>query len=413
MPSRVVITGLGCISPLGNTVQTNWESAIAGQSGIGPITLFDAKEHESRLAGEVKNFDANALFGRKDARRMDRYTQFAATVTQEALKDAQLTITDANRDRIGAYLGTGIGGIGTLLAEAEVYRIKGPRRVSPFLVPMMLPDSAGGQIAIMFGMRGPNLGMNSACATAANAIGEAFEVIRRGGADVMIAGGSEAAIIPLAVAGFNSMGALSTNNDAGATASRPFDKTRDGFVIGEGGGVLVLETEEHAKARGAKILGEILGYGITNDAYHVSAPPEDGAGAVACMKLALQQARLTTKDIDYLNAHGTSTPLNDKSETAAVKALFGEDAYSLTISSTKSMTGHLLGAAGGVEAVLCLKVLQENIIPPTINYETPDPDCDLDYVPNKARTKAVTRIMSNSFGFGGHNACLIFGRYAN
>jgi beta-ketoacyl-acyl-carrier-protein synthase II len=411
MSSRVVITGLGCVSPLGNNVATTWETALAGKSGVGPITLFDATEHETRFAAEVKGFDPNALFGRKEARRLDRYAQFAAAAVQEALADAKLTITESNRDRIGVYVGTGIGGIGTLMAEAEVYRAKGPKRVSPFLVPMMLPDAAGGQIAILFGMRGPNLGLSSACATGANAIGEAAEVIRRGDADVMLAGGSESAIIPIALAGFNVMGALSTRNDSPQTASRPFDKTRDGFVCGEGGAVLVLEGEAHARARGAAIYGEVLGYGITNDAYHVSAPLENGAGAVACMKLALQDAGLEPCEIGYLNAHGTSTPLNDKSETAAVKTVFGEHAYDMPISSTKSMTGHLLGAAGAVEAIFSIKAITDGVMPPTINYETPDPECDLDYVPNQARQKDLQRVMSNSFGFGGHNACVIFGKY--
>lgn len=411
MSSRVVITGLGCVSPLGNNVTTTWETALAGKSGVGPITLFDASEHETRFAAEVKGFDPNALFGRKEARRLDRYAQFAVAAVQEALADAKLTINESNRDRIGVYVGTGIGGIGTLMAEAEVYRSKGPKRVSPFLVPMMLPDAAGGQIAILFGMRGPNLGLNSACATGANAIGEAAEVIRRGDADVMLAGGSESAIIPIALAGFNVMGALSTRNDSPQTASRPFDKTRDGFVCGEGGAVLVLEGEEHAMARGATLYGEVLGYGITNDAYHVSAPLENGAGAVSCMKLALQDAGLEPCDIGYLNAHGTSTPLNDKSETAAVKTVFGEHAYDMPISSTKSMTGHLLGAAGAVEAIFSIKAITDGVMPPTINYETPDPECDLDYVPNQARQKNLRRVMSNSFGFGGHNACVIFGKY--
>ena len=411
MGSRVVITGLGCVSPLGNNVQASWKSAVAGRSGVGPITLFDASGHEARIAAEVKEFDAAALFGRKEARRMDRYTQFAAAVTQEALNDAGIAVNESNRDRIGVYIGTGIGGIGTLMAEAETYRTKGPRKVSPFLVPMMLPDAAGGQIAIMFGMRGPNLGMNAACASGSNTIGEAAEVIRRGAADVMIAGGGEAAIIPIAIAGFAVMGALSSRNDDPPRASRPFDKHRDGFVAGEGAGVLVLESEGHAKARGAKIYGEVVGYGITNDAHHVSAPLENGAGAVECMKLALKQAGLGPKDVDYLNAHGTSTPLNDKSETAAVKTVFGEAAYDLAISSTKSMTGHLLGAAGGLEAMFAVKALCESVMPPTINYETPDPECDLDYVPNEPRRVAIDFALSNSFGFGGHNACLIFSHY--
>jgi 3-oxoacyl-[acyl-carrier-protein] synthase II len=412
MTIRVVITGLGCLSPLGPDVPSTWAAALAGTSGVGPITQFDAREHETRFAAEVKDFDAAARFGRKEARRMDRYTQFALAATLEALRDAGLEITPANRDRVGVYIGSGIGGVGTLLAEAEVYRTRGARRVSPFMVPMMLPDAAGGQVAISLGMRGPNLGLISACATGTNAIGEAAEVIRRGAADVMVAGGAESAILPVILAGFNSMGALSTRNDAPQQASRPFDKHRDGFVAGEGGAVLVLETEAHARQRGARIYAEVLGYGTTNDAHHVSAPLENGAGAVECMKLALAQAELSPAGIDYLNAHGTSTPLNDKSETAAVKTVFGESAYDLAISSTKSMTGHLLGAAGAVEAIFCVKALETGQLPPTINYETPDPECDLDYVPNQARAKAVSRVMSNSFGFGGHNACLIVGRWA-
>jgi 3-oxoacyl-[acyl-carrier-protein] synthase II len=412
MTTRVVITGMGCISPLGNNVPSTWETAVAGKSGVGPITLFDAKDFETRFAAEVKGFDPVALFGRKEARRMDRYTQFAVAATKEALADAHLEINDENRDRVGVYIGTGIGGISTLLAEVEVFREKGPRRVSPFLVPMMLPDTAGAQVSILFGMRGPNLGINAACATGSNTIGEAAEVIRRGAADVMLAGGSEASIVPLAVAGFSVMGATSTRNDAPEKASRPFDKDRDGFVVGEGGAVVVLESEEYAKARGAHVYGEVLGYGITNDAYHISAPLENGAGAVTCMRLALKQAQLKPEDIDYLNAHGTSTPINDKSETAAVKTVFGEKAYDLAISSTKSMTGHLLGAAGALEAIFCVKALLHAILPPTINYETPDPECDLDYVPNQSRKKPVRRVMSNSFGFGGHNACLILGQYA-
>jgi len=411
MNTRIAITGMGCISPLGHDVATTWQSILAGKSGAGPITAFDASAHETRIAAEVKDFDPAPRFGRKETRRMDRYTQFAVAATADALADAQLTITENNRDRIGVFIGTGIGGIGTLLAEAEVYRTRGPNRVSPFLVPMMLPDAAGGQVAITFGMRGPNLGLISACATGSNAIGEAAETIRRGAADVMVAGGAEAAIVPVALAGFNSMGAMTTRNDDPTRASRPFDKTRDGFLAGEGGAVVVLESEAHALARGAKIYGLLLGYGVTNDAYHVSAPLENGAGAVVSMRLALQQAQLQGSDIDYLNAHGTSTQLNDKSETAAIKTVFGESAYDLPVSSTKSMTGHLLGAAGALEAIFCLKAMADSILPPTINYETPDPACDLDYVPNQARPKTVRRVMSNSFGFGGHNACLIFGQY--
>jgi len=411
MNTRIVITGMGCISPLGHDVATTWESILAGRSGAGPITAFDASKHETRIAAEVKNFDPAPRFWRKETRRMDRYTQFAVAATAEALADAHLNITEDNRDRIGVFIGTGIGGIGTLLSEAEVYRTRGPNRVSPFLVPMMLPDAAGGQVAITFGMRGPNLGLISACATGSNAIGEAAEAIRRGSADVMIAGGAEAAIVPVAMAGFNSMGAMTTRNDDPTRASRPFDKTRDGFLAGEGGAVVALESEAHALARGAKIYGLLLGYGVTNDAYHVSAPLENGAGAVISMRLALEQAQLKGPDIDYLNAHGTSTQLNDKSETAAIKTVFGESAYDLPVSSTKSMTGHLLGAAGALEAIFCLRAIGDSILPPTINYETPDPNCDLDYVPNQARPKTVRHAMSNSFGFGGHNACLIFGHY--
>jgi 3-oxoacyl-[acyl-carrier-protein] synthase II len=411
MNKQVVITGMGCVSPLGNDVSATWEAIIAGKSGAAPITAFDASAHDTRIAAEVKGFDASALFGRKEARRMDRYTQFAVASTQAALADAGITITEANRERIGVFIGTGIGGISTLLAEAEVYRTRGPSRVGPFLVPMMLPDAAGGMVAITFGMRGPNLGVSAACATGSNTIGEAAEVIRRGAADVMIAGGAEAAIIPVALAGFNSMGAMTTRNDEPTRASRPFDKTRDGFLAGEGGAVVVLESEEHARARGARIYSSLVGYGVTNDAYHVSAPLENGAGAVTCMRLALDQAQLKVQDIDYLNAHGTSTQLNDKSETAAIKTVFGESAYDLPISSTKSMTGHLLGAAGALEAIFCVKSIVDGLLPPTINYEHPDPACDLDYVPNEARHKTVRRAMSNSFGFGGHNACLIFSQY--
>ncbi|MGQ0602711.1 MAG: beta-ketoacyl-ACP synthase II [Anaerolineales bacterium] len=413
MSVRVVITGLGCVSPLGNSVPATWEAAIAGASGAAPITHFDTTQFETKFAAEVKGFDAAELFGRKEARRMDRYTQFGVAAAQEALKDSGLTINESNRDRIGAFIGSGIGGLGTVATEVEVMLTKGPRRVSPFLVPMMLPDSVGGQIAIQFGMRGPNLGIVSACASGTNAVGEAADVIRAGRADVMLAGGAEAAIVPIAVAGFGVMTAISKRNDAPEKASRPFDKTRDGFVIGEGGAVLVLESEEHARARGAHIYGEVIGYGLSNDAHHISAPPEDGAGAVLCMQLALKSAKLGPKDIDYLNAHGTSTPINDKAETNAIKHVFGEHAYDLPISSTKSMTGHLLGAAGAVEAVLCVKAINEGVIPPTINYQTPDPECDLDYVPNQKRTKTIRRTMSNSFGFGGHNACVILGQYQN
>ncbi|MCS6992423.1 MAG: beta-ketoacyl-ACP synthase II [Anaerolineales bacterium] len=408
---RVVVTGLGCISPLGNNMQDTWNALLAGQSGAGPITLFDASRHKTRFACEVKGFDPAAVFGSREARRMDRFCQFAVAAAQEAVEHAALVVTEANRDRIGVLVGTGIGGIGTLLEQIEVLREKGPERVSPFLVPMMIADNAAATIALRMGVRGPNAAFVTACATGSNAVGEAAEVIRRGAADVMLAGGAEASIVSVAMAGLNVMTALSTRNDDPQTASRPFDKDRDGFVMGEGAGILVLESLEHALARGAQILAEISGYGTSDDAYHISAPAENGAGAALCMKLALEDAGLTPAQIDYINAHGTSTPLNDKSETAAIKTVFGEHAYRVPVSSTKSMTGHLLGASGAVEAAICVAVFQHGILPPTINYFTPDPECDLDYVPNTPRPAQPRHIMSNSFGFGGHNATLILSRW--
>ncbi len=411
MTIRVVITGMGCISPLGNTPGDTWEAAASGRSGVGPITHFDTTGFDTKIAAEVKGFDPVARFGRKEARRMDRFSQLAHGAAEDAIKNSGLVITDDNRERIGIYVGTGIGGLNTCSDEVTTLVTKGPQRVGPMAVPLMLPDSAAGQIAISFGIRGPNLAIISACATGNNVIGEAFEAIRAGRVDAMLAGGAEAAIVPVALAGFNSMTALSKRNDSPTEASRPFDKARDGFVMGEGAAVVILESEEHARARGATILAEVRGYGLSNDAYHISAPREDGAGAVACMRGALRQAGLEVGQIDYLNAHGTSTPLNDKSETAAIKRLFGEQAYEVPISSTKSMTGHLLGAAGAIEAVICINAILHNRIPPTINYTTQDPDCDLDYVPNTGRDKTLNHVMSNSFGFGGHNACLIFGRY--
>ena len=409
MRRQVVVTGMGCITPLGNDVDSTWEAVCSGRSGIGTITLFDASDLETHFAGEVKGFDPAALFGRKDARRMDRYTQFALAASLQAVAAARLAITDLNRDRIGAYIGTGIGGLATLIEGLETLRTGGARRVSPFLIPLMLPDSGGAQVAIHLGIRGPNLAVVSACATGANAIGEATEVIRRGAADVMLAGGAEAGIVRVALAGFDVMNALSRRNEAPQKASRPFDLHRDGFVAAEGAGVLVLESLEHARARGAKILGEVLGYGVNNDAYHISAPSEDGSGAAMCLRLALKDASLAPVDINYINAHGTSTLLNDRSETAAIKHVFGPAAYQTPISSTKSMTGHLLGAAGGIEAIFSLLAIRDGVLPPTINYETPDPECDLDYVPNRARRASIRFAMSNSFGFGGHNACLVFG----
>jgi 3-oxoacyl-[acyl-carrier-protein] synthase II len=411
MSKRVVVTGMGCISPVGNNVKDTWEAILAGKSGVGMITHFDASKHKTRFAAEVKGFDPVALFSTREARKMDRFTQFAVAVAKEALEQSGLQIDESNRDRVGVVIGTGIGGIGTLLEQAEVMRERGPERVSPFLVPMMISDSAPGMIAIRFGVRGPNMALATACASGNNAIGEALEMIRRGAADVMIAGGSEAALVPVAMAGMNVMTALSTRNDDPLTASRPFDKDRDGFLMGEGAGMLILESLEHAQERGATILGEVTGYGTTDDAHHISAPAENGAGAAISMKLALENANLGVMDIGYINAHGTSTPLNDKSETAAIKTVFGEQAYNIPVSSTKSMTGHLLGASGAIEAVFCILAIREEILPPTINYHTPDPECDLDYVPNQPRKASPKHVMSNSFGFGGHNATLIFSRF--
>jgi len=408
---RVAITGLGALTPIGNDVKTMWDNLLAGKSGAGPITQFDTTHFKTHFACEVKDFDPTAVVGKKDARRMDRFTQFAVATAWQALGDCGLEVTHENAPRIGVMIGTGIGGISTILSQIEEMLLKGPDRVSPFLVPMMLPDTAAGQVAIQFGLKGPNLCPVSACATGSHAVGEAAEWVRRGAADVVLAGSAEAAIIPVAVAGFNNMTAISTRNDAPEKASRPFDKNRDGFVVGEGAGVLVLEELEHALARGARIYAEVLGYGASADAYHITAPEETGAGAAQAMRVALAQAGLRPDQIDYINAHGTSTPLNDKSETAAIKRVFGEAAYHVAISSTKSMTGHLLGAAGAVEAVIAARVIAGCIIPPTINYETPDPNCDLDYVPNVARHQLVNTVMSNSFGFGGHNAVIIFGRY--
>lgn len=411
MGRRVVVTGMGCISPVGNNVDETWDALLAGKSGAGSITHFDASGHKTKFAAEVKGFDAVALFGQREARRMDRFTQFAVAVTQEALENAGLVIDDTNRDRIGVLIGTGIGGIGTIMDQAEVMRERGPERVSPFLVPMMISDSAAGLIAIRTGARGPNMALATACASGNNAIGESLQMIRRNAADVMIAGASEAALVSFAMAGMNVMGALSTRNDDPQTASRPFDRNRDGFLMGEGAGVLILEALEHARARGANILCELMGYGTTDDAYHISAPAENGAGAAISMRLALEDANFGVADIDYINAHGTSTPLNDKSETAAIKTVFGEQAYKIPISSTKSMTGHLLGASGAVEAVFCIKAMRSGMMPPTINYQTPDPECDLDYVPNQPRKAQLKNVMSNSFGFGGHNATLIFSEF--
>jgi 3-oxoacyl-[acyl-carrier-protein] synthase II len=405
---RIAITGMGCISPLGNTLDSTWDSLIHGRSGVADITHFDTSDFKTKFAAEVKDFDPAKHLGIKLARRTDRFTQFAVVAAEQALAQSGLQIHEGNRDRVGVVLGTGIGGVSTLASESIKYVDSGPSRVSPFLVPKMLPDTGPGQVAITFNLQGPNLAIVTACASSSNAIGEAGEIIRRGAADVMLAGGAEAAIVPIAMAGFNVMDAISTRNDDPQAASRPFDLDRDGFVPGEGGAVLVLEAYNHALDRGASILAELVGYGVTNDAYHISAPALHGEGAARCMTMALQSANLLPEDIGYINAHGTSTPLNDPSETAAIKTAMGEHAYQTPVSSTKSMTGHLLGAAGALEALICIKTLTEEIIPPTINYQTPDPACDLDYVPNEPRHAKINCALSNSFGFGGHNATLIF-----
>jgi 3-oxoacyl-[acyl-carrier-protein] synthase II len=393
-------------------VKDTWAALLAGRSGAAPITAFDASGHKTKFAAEVKGFDGASLFGARDARKMDRFAQLATAAALEALEQSGLKMDEANRDRIGILIGSGIGGVITIIEQYEILKERGPERISPFLIPMMISDSAAGNLAIRIGARGPNMSLATACASGTNAIGEAAEMIRRGAADVMVAGAAEAGIHPLTMAGMNVMTALSTRNDDPQRASRPFDKDRDGFLMGEGAGVLILESLDHAQARGANVMCEVTGYGTSDDAHHISAPSENGAGAAISMSLAMQNAGLGVGDIQYINAHGTSTQLNDKSETAAIKTVFGEQAYQLAVSSTKSMTGHLLGASGALEAVISALALMQGILPPTINYETRDPNCDLDYVPNQARKVEVRNVMSNSFGFGGHNATLILSRHS-
>ena len=409
-PARVVITGLGLISPLGHDVQSTWSALINGTPACERITLFDPSIIDVKIACEVKNFDPGAHFGARDARRLDRCAQFAVVAARQALEDAKITITEENTYDTAIILGSGIGGVSTLTSEHAVMMQKGPNRVSPFAVPMMLPDTATGQVAIQLKVKGPNYCVVSACASGTNAIGEAFELIRAGRAEVALTGGTEAPINAFALAAFHNMGALSTYNDEPERACRPFDATRNGFVTGEGAGVLILESLEHARARGAHIYAEVTGYGLTADAYHITAP--DTVGPAMAMRKALKQAKWTGGKIDYLNAHGTSTTLNDSNETKAIKAVFGEAACDLSISSTKSMSGHLLGAAGALEAITCVKTINEGIIPPTINYQHPDPECDLNYTPNVAVRKPVHIAMSNSFGFGGHNACIVLSEFS-
>ncbi|WP_026676111.1 beta-ketoacyl-ACP synthase II [Fictibacillus gelatini] len=410
MKRRVVVTGLGAVTSLGNSVEEIWKRIIAGQSGIGELTRRDASKFPVKVASEANEFDPHQFIDRKEARKMDRFTQFAVASTQMAVKDANLEITEDIAPRVGVWIGSGIGGMDTYEQQFRIFEEKGYRRVTPFFVPMMIPDMASGQVSIMLGAKGINSCTVTACASGANSIGDAFKVIERGDADVMITGGSEAPITDMALAGFCQATALSLNPDP-QTASRPFDANRDGFVIGEGAGILVLEELEFAKKRGAKIYAEIVGYGATGDAYHITAPAPEGEGGARAMKQAVLDAGLKFEDIDYINAHGTSTDYNDKYETAAIKAVFGDHAYKLAVSSTKSMTGHLLGAAGGIEAIFSVKAIEEGILPPTINYETPDPECDLDYVPNEARKANVNAVLSNSLGFGGHNASLVFKKY--
>ncbi|WP_102261857.1 beta-ketoacyl-ACP synthase II [Mesobacillus jeotgali] len=407
---RVVVTGIGAVTPLGNDAETTWNNIIEGVSGIGPVTRLNADDFPAKVAAEVKEFNVENFMDRKDARKMDRFTHYAVAASLMAVKDSGLEITDENAPRVGVWIGSGIGGMETFEQQHETFMNRGYRRVSPFFVPMMIPDMATGQVSITLGARGFNSCTVTACATGTNSIGDAFKVIQRGDADVMVTGGAEAPITKMSFAGFCANTALSTNQDP-QKASRPFDKDRDGFVMGEGAGIVVLEDLEHALARGAKIYAEIVGYGATGDAYHITAPAPEGEGGARAMKMALDDAGLSPEEIGYINAHGTSTEYNDKYETMAIKSVFGKHAYKLTVSSTKSMTGHLLGAAGGIEAIFTVLALKEGILPPTINLETPDPECDLDYVPNSARKQQVNAAISNSLGFGGHNATIAFRKY--
>jgi 3-oxoacyl-[acyl-carrier-protein] synthase II len=407
---RVVVTGLGLVTPLGNDVESTWQGLVEGRSGIGPITRFDASELETRFAGEVRGFDVELYVERKEARRMDRFAHFALAAAKQALRQAGLAIDDANRQRVGAIVGSAFGGLETLSGQFAALHERGVGRLSPFLSTMMLANMAAGQVGIELGCQGPSYAAVSACASAAHAIGEAAEVIRRGDADAMLAGGAEAAICPIGVGMFGAMRALSTRNDCPQRASRPFDRDRDGFVIAEGGGMLVLEERERALARGARPLAEVVGYGASADAHHVSSPPDSGEGAARAMALALEAAGLRPEDVGYLNAHATSTGAGDRAETNAIKAVFGAHAYRLPVSSTKSSTGHLLGAAGAVETIACVLAMRHGCLPPTLNLEHPDPTCDLDYVANQARRADVAVALNNSFGFGGQNASLVLRR---
>ncbi|MFD2214534.1 beta-ketoacyl-ACP synthase II [Metabacillus endolithicus] len=413
MKKRVVITGIGAVTPLGNDVRTTWENIKSGVSGIAPLTRINSEQFQVKVAGEVKNFSTDEYIDFKEARRMARFTHFAIAASKMAVNDSGIKIGETiDPERVGVWIGSGIGGLDEFEEQHKRYLDKGPKRVSPFIIPMFIPDMASGRVSIEIGAKGINNCSVTACASGANSIGDAFRVIQNGVADMMIAGGSEASITEMTVAGFTNMTALSTNQDPN-TASRPFDKSRDGFVIAEGSGVVVLEELDHALARGAKIYGELVGYGATGDAYHITTPAPEGEGGQRAMKLALSDANLQAENVDYINAHGTSTYYNDLNETKAIKEVFGQHAYKLSVSSTKSMTGHLLGAAGAVEAIFSLLSIKDGVIPPTINYVTPDEELDLDYVPNEAKQSDVSVVLSNSFGFGGHNATLVFKRYDN
>ena len=405
---RVVVTGLGAVTPVGNDVPTMWRALLAGASGVGPITCFDASGHESQIAAEVKGFDPAQYLKPKEIKRSERFVQLAIAASKQAAADAGLSGAPADPFRFGVVIGTGIGSMHLIEQQHDALLAKGPKRLSPFMIPMLICNMAPGQVAIDLGWKGPNFCTTTACASGAHGVGEAFRIIQRGGADVMLGGGTESCITPLTVGGFCALMALSRRNDAPAKASRPFDKERDGFVIGEGAGVLVLEELEHAKRRGARIYAEMAGYGATADAFHMTAPDPDGAGAAKAMALALEDAQMSPDRVTYINAHGTSTELNDKIETLAIKTAFKDAAKRVAVSSTKSMTGHLIGGAGGVEAVISVLAIRDGAMPPTINYEHPDPDCDLDYVPNEARRAPVDAVLSNSLGFGGHNATIVF-----
>ena len=408
---RVVITGMGVVSPVGSDLDLFWQNLLAGRSGIGKVTRFDTTQYDCKIGGEARDFNPEQFMPRKDLRRTDRFVQFAAVAAKKAVADGQLDLDRENLDRVGVLIGSGIGGMETIVDQVGILLTKGPQRVSPFMIPMLIVDMASGYVSMLLGARGPNLAVVSACATATHSLGEAARAIIHDDADVMVAGGTEAGISPMGYAGFCAMRALSTRNDEPERASRPFDKERDGFVMGEGAGVCILESLEHARKRHARIYCEIAGYGITGDAYHMSAPAPEGEGAARSMAMALRHAKLNTDQVQYINAHGTSTPVGDKCETAAIKTVFGPWAYKLAVSSTKSMTGHLLGASGAIETAICALALRDNIVPPTINYENPDPDCDLDYVPNKARELKVNACVNNSLGFGGHNATLVLKRH--